>query len=231
MSTLRHVVAIALPLAMLTWTAPASSHPLATPSAAKSTIDKVIHLIGASSGLLVPEGAYTVTVNDAGATAIGNCPLVLDFSLCGTSDVRIAAGQLEMDLTTNCPVINATTDGNGVFTFRIMGHAQNPVGGAPGIAFPCLQVIADNVVLDPHVTSGPFAGVQAVIVSALDESGSSGFSAGDLSSFTGDYFHSPSTYFARSDFDGNGALTILDLSFQVSALFVGSWTSTAVACP
>jgi hypothetical protein len=203
------------------------------PSPDLSLVGKVMKLVGASSGVLsTTVGDYTVTVNDIAGNPVQNSSVVLDFTNCGTSDVRIASGQLEAGLVTDCATksVRASTNASGQFTFKVMGNSQNPTGGAAGLAVPCLRIFADGVLLDPHHV-GTFAGVKAVIVAPYDETGSAGFTALDLSAFIGDLFHVPATYFARSDFDGNGAVTALDLSNQVGALFAGSWTATAAVCP
>jgi hypothetical protein len=139
---------------------------------------------------------------------------------------------MEAGLTTSCGpnVVSGLTDQFGTFTFRVMGNSQNPAGGAPGLAFPCLQVTADGVLLDPQHT-GVFAGIKAVIVAPYDETGSDGFTVVDLAATVGDLFHVPTTYFARSDFNGDGSVTALDLAKQVSALFSGAWTVTPADCP
>jgi hypothetical protein len=203
------------------------------PSATNSSLGKVIHLVGATSGVLsTTVGDYTVTVRDIANNPIQNSSLVLDFTNCGTGDVRIASGQLEAGLTTDCPTksVRALTNASGVFTFKVMGNSQNPAGGAVGLAVPCLRIFADGVLLDPQ-HAGTFAGVKAVLVAPYDESGTNGFTAADLPSFVGDLFHVPATYYARSDFDGNGLLSALDLSNQVGAFFAGSWNATAAVCP
>jgi len=207
--------------------------PAAASVPATGVIPKVIRLVGASSGVLSTSvGDFTVTVNDNANNPIQGSSVILDFTNCGTSDVRFASGQLEAGLTTDCPTksVRGLTNASGQITFKIMGNSQNPTGGAAGLAVPCLRIFADGVLLDPHHV-GTFAGVKAVIVAPYDETGSAGFTALDLSAFIGDLFHVPATYYARSDFDGNGAVTALDLSNQVGALFAGSWTATAAVCP
>jgi hypothetical protein len=205
---------------------------LTVPSADNSTVDKVIHLVGASSGILSTSvGDFTVIVRDLAGQPIANSSVVLDFSLCGTSDVRIASSQLQSGVSMNCAAkdVLGVCDGAGRFTFKVMGNSQNS-GGASGLAVPCMRVYADGVLLDSHQT-GVFAGNRAVIVAPYDETGSGGFDALDLAAFVGDLFHAPATYYARSDFDGSGSITPLDLSMQVGAMFAGSWTQTAAGCP
>jgi hypothetical protein len=203
------------------------------PSSLNSVLDKVIHLVGTSGGVLSTSvGDYTVIVRDGFRVPIPNSSVVLDFAQCGTNDVVIGATQPQAGTTFSCPdkTIRALTDASGAVTFRVVGSSQNPSGGATGVAVPCLRAFADGVLLNPQHTGALF-GVKAVFVAPYDESGSGGFSVLDLAAFTGDLFYVPSPFFARSDFNGDDALTALDLANQVSALFGGAWSETAAACP
>ena len=229
-----HSITIASALALLACVGPAPNAAAgAPPSIYTSSLDKVIHLVGASGGVLSTTlGQYTVTVRDLANNPIPNSRIDLDFSPCGSADVHIASAQLEAGVTTSCgpSVVSGLTDQFGSITFQVMGNSQNPGGGAPGIALPCLRVTADGVLLDPQHT-GAFAGIEAVIVAPYDETGTDGFTVVDVASAVGDLFHVPATYFARSDFNGDGTVTALDLAKQVNALFSGAWTATAADCP
>lgn len=192
----------------------------------------IIRLVGRNSaGTVVdPAGDYTVVIRDNANNPIVNSSVVLDFSVCGSFDIRLADSQIYPGVTLDCPTksVRGLTDLTGTVIFRVMGGAQND-GGAVGNLSPCARVFADGILLKDPVTTG---GTGNVKVAAYDENGTGGLTPLDLSAWTGDFFCPCASYFVRSDFDGNGALSPIDLSNQTAVFFAsGSFTGAAGYCP
>jgi hypothetical protein len=161
-------------------------------------------------------GAFTIQIRNL-AGQPQNSYVAFDFSNC--PDVRICAAQGDPVMYADCAshAVTAMTDMNGRLTLRIIGCARNS-GASPGATAPTLHVYADGVWL------------KDVRVAALDQNGSGGVSADDLSLFLADYFSGQN--FARSDYDGNGVLDGNDMSFWLAAFFAGgSAQSGGPACP
>jgi hypothetical protein len=202
------------------------------PSATNSSEGGIIRLVGRNgAGTVVdPVGNYTVVVRDLANNPIQNSSVVLDFSVCGSFDTRLANSQIHPGVTLDCPTksVRGLTDATGTIVFRVMGGAQN-TGAAPGNLSPCARVFADGVLIKDAVTTG---GTGNVKVAAYDENGVGGVTPLDLSAWVGDFFAAGAPYLVRSDFDGNGALSPLDLSNQVAVFFAaGSFTGAAGYCP
>ena len=188
------------------------------PDPAHSDVPDLITLVGCgANGTADPFGTFAIVVRDYAGTAHGNQQVILDFHAC--PDIRVCADQGDPNVLVDCPsqTVRTLTDPDGRATFRVIGCAAN-TGASPGSIGPSLAVYADGVLL------------KVVRVAALDQDGSGGVSAGDLSMFLSDYFSGQS--FARSDYDGDGALGARDLSRWLSAYFAaGSPMSGVAACP
>src|SRR4029453_10562569 len=162
-------------------------------------------------GPAVPFGVLItkqIIVRDCHALAIPNATVTLDFSLCSgpgpDQEFRLGASQPHHPgVLTNCAAktVSAVTDIQGVATFRIVGGAERGPGSPPGYAgLPvasagCVRVYAD----------GAFIG--RLVASAADQDLAGGMTPADVALIAGDRLAylmvpGPSTYRARSDFDG-----------------------------
>ena len=188
------------------------------PDPANSVVPDLITLVGCgASGTPDPLGAFTVVVRDYGGMPHAGQVVVLDFQAC--PDLRVCAEQSDPNVLVDCAsrTVRTFTDSDGRVTLRVIGCATN-TGASPGSIGPSLDVYADGVFL------------KVVRVAALDQNGSGGVNAGDLSLFLSDYFSGQS--FARSDYNGDGTLGANDLSRWMTAYFAaGSPMSGGTACP
>jgi hypothetical protein len=97
-----------------------------------------------------------------------------------------------------------------------LGEPEQPARCEVSVG-PTLEVFGNGIYL------------KTVRVAALDQNGS-GVDGTDLSMFIADYFSGQP--FARSDYDGDGALTGIDLSLWLAAFFAGNSVQTGGAvCP
>ena len=215
----------------------------AVPSPANSTVPNVIHLVGANgAGTVVdPVGNYTVVVKDLANNPVQNSSVVVDFSLCGIFDTNINTGQIHPGVTVDCPTktVRGLTDATGTFTFRVRGAAHNvSAGNAPGNNTPCGRVYADGVLMKATVGVGGATnlGTNGIIVSTYNQNGANnpfdGFTAVDFSIFAGDFFSA--NYYTRSDYNGDGIKSPLDLSNLATVYFamtVASVGGSPSFCP
>jgi hypothetical protein len=212
----------------------------AVPSPTNSTIPNIIHLVGANgAGTVVdPVGTYTVIIKDLANNPVQNSSVVVDFSLCGTFDTNMGTVQNHPGVTLDCPTktVRGLTDATGTFSFRVRGAAHN-TGNLAGNNTPCGRVFADGVIMKATAGIGGATnlGTNGIIVSTYNENGAadnSGFTALDLSAFAGDFFSA--NYYTRSDFNGDGIKSPLDLSNMAGVFFsmtTASATGSAAFCP
>ena len=205
----------------------------AVPSPNNSSVPNLIHLVGVNSAQTVvdPVGNYTVVVRDLANNPVQNSSVVVDFSLCGTFDTNINTGQIHPGVTVDCPTktVRGLTDATGTFTFRVRGAAHN-TGATAGNSTPCGRVYADGVLMKATTGVGGATnlGTNGIIVSTYNQNGAlvpfDGFTPLDFSIFATDFF-SPN-YYTRSDYNGDGIKSPLDLS-NLSSVFFAMQTASA----
>jgi hypothetical protein len=185
------------------------------PNAAASTKPPGLLLVGHTGSTADPLGSETFVIRHLSGAPMYGAVVTIDFSGCG--DVRLSADALEPGFILDCghKLIRGTTDQNGRVTFRIVGAAS----GSGARALPaCAAVYADGV---------PFPSLGA---STFDLDGSGGVNALDLSIVFSD-MHS-GHYQARSDFDFDGDVDVIDLSRLYQVMARGGSTESGLAdCP
>jgi hypothetical protein len=187
------------------------------PSAANSTVPRLIRLVGASGG--VPDaaaGQFTIVARDLANNLMNGVAIVLDLSNC--PDLEICSDQLDPTAVTNCAAktIQKLTNIQGQATFTVLGsstgsgHASSLAGSA--------RVFGRGVLLAlPSVAS-------------FDLDGSGGVGAGDLSVWLSDF--GSGVAYQRSDFDGDGSIGAVDLSEWLGVFGAGTSTqSCGASCP
>lgn len=212
-----NVRSLLLLLAVATLATPVFAATDKLPSPGNCTVPRILRLVGRdAAGTADPIGEFDLVIRDIANIPKSGAQVVLDFS--ASPGAEICTDQSPTG-GTNCAakdvVQNGVTGFDGIARFRVVGwcnHAQAPAVGAT------LRVFADGVIL------------ATVPVAAFDQDGD-GVGAPDLSHWLDDFFHAPTA--ARSDLDGDGAVTATDLSLWLQAFFAGgslrgSGTST---CP
>lgn len=203
------------------------------PNTGNSSIGTGITLGGVAGGVADPLTTKTITIRDALNQPVAGATVVLDFSACvNGGDIHLCADQPDPGVTLDCALhqISVVTDVHGNATFRVVGFALNPGGGvfgapAPGFGAGGVTVRAPDGVLG------------TLIVSAFDQDGQLGANTTDLARFLNDDFsfnvgNSVATERGRSDYNADGKVNVVDLSFFIRARFAGGSTESCVsACP
>jgi len=175
--------------------------------------------VGSHGGVADAAGTYTVIVRDLAMDLYQNASVVLDFSEATNSGaIRLSTHQAP-GVTVDCAThtLRAQTDVQGVVSFRVIGAARNH-GATPGPATLHVKVYADGVLLGTPV------------LAAFDEDSEQGVAPNDMSAWAGDLFSS--SYWSRSDFNGDGVINGLDLSRLADVFFRGGSSDVNAAwCP
>jgi len=189
------------------------------PSYITSTVPPVIRLVGSHGGAADDAGTFTVVVRDITTSPYWNSSVVLDFSEAASSGaIRLSTHQ-QPGVTIDCAwhSVRMTTGPDGVASFRVIGAARNR-GATPAPATLHVKVYADGVLLGTP------------ILAAFDEDSEQGVAPNDLCAWAGDLFSS--SYWSRSDFNGDGVLNGLDLSRLADVFFRGGSSDVNAAwCP
>jgi len=178
------------------------------PSPDNSSCPPCVFLVGDDgAGTTDGDGEFCVEVRDLANVPINNSLVVIDFALC--SGV-ILCDNNDLGAIVDCgtQTVRDFTSPGGVVCFRIKGHGDNTGDEAPYAPANCVRIFADGVLL-----CSPSVGV-------FDHDGG-GVSAGDLSSWVGDFFQvnsGPGPY-NRSDYDCDGGVGATDLSAWVGLFF------------
>ncbi|HET9328354.1 MAG TPA: hypothetical protein VFQ05_16430 [Candidatus Eisenbacteria bacterium] len=182
------------------------------PSAALSTVPPGITVVGGTSGTADPLGSATFVLRDAADNPLLFQEVVLDFSAC--SDVRLSPDMADPGIVVDCAnkTVRGVTDLNGSVTFRAVGSASGP----PRSISKCLAV---------RILGAPFFWLS---VSADDLNGSNGVNLMDVSMAVADV-HS-GHYRARSDYDFDGQLDLIDISVLLRAVYAGGSTVSGLGC-
>jgi hypothetical protein len=207
-----HLAALTLPALCLGL---ASSAIAKLPDPANCEVpDHIVLVACGADGSADPLGTFTLHLVDYGGGPVSYANVALDFHAC--PDIRICNHQGDPNVSTDCTyrTVRAFTDMDGRVTFQVIGCATHSGAGS---VTPSLDVYADGVFL------------KSVRVSALDQNGVAGADSGDLALFLTDYFSGQP--FARSDYDGSGALGAADLSYWLGAFFAGRSVVSAATCP
>jgi hypothetical protein len=140
--------------------------------------------------------------------------VVLDFSSC--TDFVLSTDVVASDLHLDCArkTVWGTADVTGTVRFVVVGSGIN---GASEAAPACVRAYADGISL------------RAPITTAFDLDGVNGVNARDLSIAAADFYSG--VYHARCDYDGDGAVTALDLCRMARVFYAGgSITSGGANC-
>ena len=197
----------------------------AQPSPANSTLPPVIALVGKTGDTPDPAGYFQVVVRDALNAPIAGAKVLIDFG--GCAQITIGSQQTYPGVTLEqCSpgTVSALTDGSGTARFVVMGCVGNR-NAAEGAQSGC-GVIRAEVGTDPPVQLG------VVRVAAFDENGINGVRFEDQSLWLSDCSTPPIClgYHQRSDFDGDGFLTVNDLSALTAAICARRSAQTAPRC-
>jgi len=184
------------------------------PSAATSTLGTGIMLGGRVASNVDALVQKTMTVRDAANNPVPNSVVVINFSTCTASDIRLCSVQSFAGMFVNCAAktVSAVTNASGVATFRIIGGANNPGLNPAGVGVGCASVTADGVSLG------------SLTVGAPDENNTGGVTVLDTAAFFDDRF---GAYRGRSDMDGTGPpLGVLDTAIFFGVRLGGGWTTS-----
>jgi hypothetical protein len=195
------------------------------PDPANSSIGLGINFGGSLGGAVDPLATKTVTIRDAFNNLVANSTVVVTFTNCTNSDMRLCGAQPHHPgALFNCAAktVTAVTDANGVATFRVAGGAANPGNNGAGVGVGCATVQADGVPMGSWTVGAP------------DENNGGGVSVADLGLFGADRFGV--NYRGRSDFNWSGPpISVADLGifgqFRFSAVSGNAGSSCGVACP
>jgi hypothetical protein len=189
------------------------------PSPVTSTTPSTIRLVGSHGGAADEAGTYTVTVRNIAMDVAQNASVVLDFSEAADAGaIRLSMHQ-QPGTTIDCAThtVRLQSGPDGVASFRVIGAARNR-GATPAPATLHVKVYADGVLLGTP------------ILAAFDEDSEQGVAPNDMSAWAGDLFSS--SYWSRSDFNGDGVLNGLDLSRLADVFFRGGSSDVNAAwCP
>lgn len=156
-----------------------------------------------------PAGAFTVLARNLANEPIANGLVLIDFSLCGTADVRLQRGQAhDPALTQDCALrtVSKRTDANGFATFVLIGGGSSAGGpGFPSRSTGCARVFLDGVL------------IAMVTVGAHDQNGHGGVTPADVAAMIADVL-SPG-YETRSDVNCSLDLSPADVSRCIAVLF------------
>ncbi|MEO5616230.1 MAG: hypothetical protein ABIS67_00520 [Candidatus Eisenbacteria bacterium] len=181
------------------------------------TSPAMVTLVGHDgAGVSDPIADVSVIVRDLAQNLIANSTVELRFA--GFTDLKIAQFPALPGLSVHCETssVFGFTDAAGRVNFRVMGRTD-PSIAAQGAQGPTLEIYADGRFLS------------RVPVAVLDRDGN-GMGTTDLSAWLADYFSNQ--YWARSDMDGDLALSAGDLSVWLAGFFAaGSVQSSAALCP
>jgi hypothetical protein len=179
----------------------------------------VVPLVGQDNGVVDPLGEFTVEVLHDGQPLVGTT-IQMDFLTC--PDIRIANVQPFPGMSTSNCMVSATTDNNGVATFRIVGNAYN-IGCSPSIA--CQSGSGSGARIAAYI--GPFIQLLGILPAAcFDQDGANGVGANDLSYWLTDFGCTGSNPM-RSDYDGNGSVGANDLSIWLTVFGGGGSPQSA----
>jgi hypothetical protein len=171
------------------------------------------------SGANVPDpvGQFSVTVRDLGGNLMAGISVAVDFTLCADTKICLSVdGHLGQDVDCTFSRVTNTTDGGGVALFNIAGGSNNS-GASAGADFPCAEVFAGGVSL----------GFLTVLVADQDGrlTGGNGMNVVDVSLLQVDT--NSGNYFGRSDFEPDGAMSVVDVSQALVILNAGD---SAIGC-
>ena len=194
---------------LLTGLLPTSS--LAVTSPANSTIPHHVVLVAIDQG--VPDaatGEFVIVARDLNNTPDPGKLIEVRFQNC--SGARVAADQRQAGVASRCVThgITSVTGADGSVHMIAVGGGDRT---APHGAGPCASIYSGGVLLG------------IVPVSYLDQDGSEGLGAGDLSGWLSDWVTGDPI--GRSDYDGDGTLGPMDLSLWLTAWSSGKQTSSA----
>jgi hypothetical protein len=220
----------------------ASAHEAqAQPSPVTSRVPSFIRVVGTQTvaGAPDPRGALTITVNDAAGAALAGETVTIDFGNC--LETRLCSAQVGaavLACAAGTRQITGVTNAVGQLTVTILGGGTNPgvvppPGTDPGAGLGCAAISAGA----PPVVLGNATVVLFDENGALPIGGANGVNGLDLSlmlpQLAAAQFGAP--YHGRIDFDQNGAINAIDLSFFLalslypSAALVGSGAGCATA--
>jgi hypothetical protein len=171
---------------------------LAQPFPGTSVVPPYIRLLTPRAGPQLPAAVYTVVVNDFFGFPLAGQTVTLDFT--GCTQVGLASEQSYPGMAVaSCapPVLSAVTNGAGEARFYVNGSVLHRVPAGNGVG--CITVSAGF----PPVVLG------TTTPSAYDEDGVNGLTANDLSLWLCDF--GSGSYYGRSDYTGDGAITVQDL--------------------
>jgi hypothetical protein len=172
-----------------------------------------VRLVGTSGGVADPHGEITLKIGLAPlCTPLANVPVTLEFGACDP-DIRLCELQPGWSGAVSCRMLFGFTDNDGSITFRLVGGATNTTGAAPGYGGAACTGGCVVVRVNEMIAS------QRLSVAAYDQNGSGGVNPADISVWLVDTFSN--TYFARSDFDFNNAVTPADLSLLLDVSLDG----------
>lgn len=185
------------------------------PPVGNSTIPTHVVLVGLGpAGSDSVTGSAVVTVRDFANNPVPGSVVVFDFSAC--TDMAIATDQRDPRLSENCGsrTVAAVTDANGIARLTVLGTCTNGPPSGPG----SFKIFADGVLLgSPRL-------------SALERDGANGLTLADLSYWTADFFSTLDPM--RADLNGDGYVSIIDLSTWAGAYFNGANTEPiGTVCP
>lgn len=192
----------------------------ADPSPDSSTLPTRINLVAYDHQMVLDVESYLSTaiviVRDTDGVGMDDALVELDFSEC--ADLRIAMDGVSLDCLLNRVSTRTPASGNsGVAVFVIGGGGLEPETTPPH-ARGCARVLANGVLLG------------RIDVGTYDENGRFGVDAIDLSRLASDLFSGLDA--DRSDFDGDGTVSLLDLSVWMQVYFRGKSTaSSSNYCP
>lgn len=167
-----------------------------------------IKIVGMQGGVPDPAGTYTVTVRDFANNPVTNAQVVLDFSAC--PDTKLCQGSFNGQ-NTQCfnRSVRKFTNGQGQASFIVVGAGTNH-GGSSGPGAGCMSLFVNGFP------------IKTVTANVFDQNGAyaiPGVEVTDLSVFLVDY--GIGTYWGRSDFSGDGQITVLDLSVFLAFMGTG----------
>jgi hypothetical protein len=179
------------------------------PSPPNSTIPGHITLVGSDGSQLDPSGLFTVTVRDEHNDAMPAVKVTVDLS--AAPDLALSAQQ-ESDATYDCSTgrISKITDVNGQASFTIAGHVGDRSLGSPGL----------HGAIRVHSLAEDFTLGSTIRASALDQDGVNGVDAYDFFLFFEDLQSGLNP--PRSDYDGNGNVSVADGQLLVNRIASGA---------
>jgi hypothetical protein len=171
---------------------------LAQPFPGTSVVPAFIRIVTPRAGGVDPTAVYTVVVNDFFGFPIPGETVTLDFTGCPHVDPASEQSFPGMSVVSCDPtVLSALTNALGEASFLVQGSVVSR--GAAGTGLGCVLVSAGA----PPIPLG------ATSPAAYDQDGVNGLTANDLSLWLCDFVALPLN--VRSDFNGDAALTPLDL--------------------